>query len=46
MADTGSVPSPRCGRKGDHYEWRGMRANGVAKRFCTGDASDGEKFEA
>ncbi|HLA78919.1 MAG TPA: glucuronate isomerase [Vicinamibacteria bacterium] len=31
---------------GDHYKWRAMRANGVAERFCTGDASDWEKFEA
>ena len=30
---------------GDHYKWRAMRANGVAERFCTGDASDFEKFE-
>ena len=30
---------------GDHYKWRGMRTNGVAERFCTGDASDWEKFE-
>ena len=31
---------------GDHYKWRAMRANGEAERFCTGDASDWEKFEA
>jgi glucuronate isomerase len=31
---------------GDHYKWRAMRANGIAERFCTGDASDWEKFEA
>ena len=31
---------------GDHYKWRAMRANGVAERFCTGDATDCEKFEA
>jgi glucuronate isomerase len=31
---------------GDHYKWRAMRANGVAERFCTGEASDWEKFEA
>jgi len=29
---------------GDHYKWRAMRANGVNERFCTGDASDQEKF--
>jgi glucuronate isomerase len=31
--------------EGDHYKWRAMRANGVEERFCTGDASDYEKFE-
>ena len=30
---------------GDHYKWRAMRANGVEERFCTGDASDEEKFQ-
>src|SRR5256885_1144164 len=25
--------------EGDHYKWRAMRANGVAERFCTGNAS-------
>ncbi len=30
---------------GDHYKWRAMRANGIAERYCTGDASDWEKFE-
>ncbi len=30
---------------GDHYKWRAMRSNGVSERFCTGDASDCEKFE-
>lgn len=29
----------------DHYKWRVLRANGVAERYCTGDASDWEKFE-
>ena len=29
---------------GDHYKWRAMRTNGVDERFCTGDASDWEKF--
>lgn len=29
----------------DHYKWRQMRTNGVDERFCTGDASDWEKFE-
>lgn len=30
---------------GDHYKWRAMRANGIEERYCTGDASDWEKFE-
>ena len=30
---------------GDHYKWRAMRSNGVAERYCTGDAPDWEKFE-
>ncbi len=29
---------------GDHYKWRAMRTNGVDEKFCTGDASDYEKF--
>lgn len=32
--------------EGDHYKWRAMRANGVAERFCTGDAKSLEKFQA
>jgi glucuronate isomerase len=32
--------------EGDHYKWRAMRANGVAERFCTGDATPYEKFQA
>ena len=32
--------------EGDHYKWRGMRANGVPERLITGDATDWEKFEA
>ena len=31
---------------GDHYKWRAMRANGMDERYCTGNASDWEKFEA
>jgi glucuronate isomerase len=31
--------------RGDHYKWRAMRTNGVAERYCTGDAGDREKFE-
>ena len=30
---------------GDHYKWRAMRTNGVAEKYCTGDASDMEKFQ-
>ena len=30
---------------GDHYKWRAMRTNGIDERFCTGNASDYEKFE-
>ncbi|MFN8243046.1 MAG: glucuronate isomerase [Ferruginibacter sp.] len=30
---------------GDHYKWRAMRTNGVPEKYCTGDASDYEKFE-
>jgi glucuronate isomerase len=30
---------------GDHYKWRAMRTAGVSERFCTGEASDWEKFE-
>lgn len=31
---------------GDHYKWRAMRTNGVSEQYCTGNASDREKFEA
>jgi len=30
---------------GDHYKWRTMRSNGIEERFCTGDASDRDKFQ-
>lgn len=30
---------------GDHYKWRAMRTNGVEEKYCTGNASDWEKFE-
>jgi glucuronate isomerase len=30
--------------EGDHYKWRAMRANGINEKFCTGSASDTEKF--
>ena len=29
---------------GDHYKWRYMRSMGVDEKYCTGDASDYEKF--
>lgn len=29
---------------GDHYKWRAMRTNGITEKYCTGDASDYEKF--
>ena len=32
--------------EGDHYKWRAMRTNGVAERFCTGNASPFDKFKA
>ncbi|HFW1655332.1 TPA: glucuronate isomerase [Salmonella enterica subsp. houtenae serovar [1],40:z4,z23:-] len=31
---------------GDHYKWRAMRANGIAERYITGDATPEEKFKA
>lgn len=30
---------------GDHYKWRAMRTNGINEKYCTGNASDYEKFE-
>src|SRR5665213_513352 len=32
--------------EGDHYKWRAMRANGVAEKFVTGDATPEQKFNA
>lgn len=32
--------------EGDHYKWRAMRANGVAERYCTGEASHYDKYFA
>ena len=29
---------------GDHYKWRAMRTNGVSEDYCSGNASDREKF--
>ncbi len=31
---------------GDHYKWRAMRSNGIGEEFCTGNASDWDKFLA
>jgi glucuronate isomerase len=30
---------------GDHYKWRAMRSNGINEKYCTGTASDFEKFQ-
>jgi glucuronate isomerase len=30
--------------EGDHYKWRAMRANGVDEKYCTGKATDIDKF--
>lgn len=30
--------------QGDHYKWRAMRTNGISEHYCTGTASDQEKF--
>ena len=32
--------------EGDHYKWRAMRVNGVPEKYCTGNASPQEKFQA
>ena len=32
--------------EGDHYKWRAMRANGVAEKFVTGNATPEDKFKA
>jgi len=32
--------------EGDHYKWRAMRANGIAERYCAGNADPYEKFLA
>lgn len=32
--------------EGDHYKWRAMRANGIAEKFITGNATSEEKFAA
>jgi len=30
---------------GDHYKWRAMRSNGIDEKFCTGAATDRDKFD-
>ena len=30
---------------GDHYKWRAMRTHGIPEKYCTGKATDWEKFE-
>ncbi|WP_298363481.1 glucuronate isomerase [uncultured Lutibacter sp.] len=30
---------------GDHYKWRGMRANGIDEKYVTGNSTKEEKFE-
>ncbi len=30
---------------GDHYKWRVMRSNGISEDYCTGRASDRDKFQ-
>ena len=32
--------------EGDHYKWRAMRANGIEERYCTGDATNYDKYLA
>lgn len=32
--------------EGDHYKWRAMRSNGVAEKYCTGNAEPFAKFQA
>ena len=32
--------------EGDHYKWRAMRSNGVAEKYCTGDAPPMDKYMA
>ncbi|MGB8492035.1 MAG: glucuronate isomerase, partial [Bacteroidales bacterium] len=31
--------------EGDHYKWRAMRTNGIDEKYCTGDATPGQKFD-
>ncbi len=30
--------------EGDHYKWRAMRINGIDEKYCTGNATQEEKF--
>jgi len=30
--------------EGDHYKWRAMRTNGISEAYCTGKATDHDKF--
>ena len=47
IADNHSFPNlTSVWLAGDHYKWRAMRANGVAEHYCTGNATDYEKFLA
>lgn len=32
--------------EGDHYKWRAMRSDGVAEKYCSGNATPYEKFLA
>ena len=46
IADDIQFPNlTRAWLEGDHYKWRAMRTNGISEKFCTGDASDPEKFK-
>lgn len=31
--------------EGDHYKWRAMRTNGISETYCTGNATDADKFK-
>jgi glucuronate isomerase len=31
--------------EGDHYKWRAMRTNGIPEKYCTGNATEMEKFD-
>ena len=42
--DTRFENMTRIWLNGDHYKWRAMRACGADEKYCTGDASDWDKF--